>query len=182
MPGIPGVESASSVNLREWPIIVCLEFAALATGGETYVEARKVTTEKGCPLVVMVGATWCPACQVMKNSVIPEVRRQGILQRVSFAAVDVDQEQELGSQLTKGGPLPQILMLRKTEQGWKLRRLVGGQDAQAVEKFIAQGIEADRKARPAGSSPGWQPPREKLEEPRTASIKASQEADSATTK
>jgi hypothetical protein len=118
----------------------------------------------------------------MKNSVIPEVRRQGILPRVAFAAVDVDQEQELGSQLTKRGPLPQILMFRKTEQGWKLRRLVGGQDAQVVEKFIAQGIEADRKARSAGSSPGWQPRREKLEEPRTASIKASQEGDSATTK
>lgn len=163
-------------------IIVCLELATLATGAETYAEARKVTTEKGCPLVVMVGATWCPACQEMKNRVIPEVRRQGILQRVAYAAVDMDQEQELGSQLTKGGPLPQILMFRKTEQGWKLRRLVGGQNAQAVEKFIAQGIEADSKTRSADSSPRWQPRRERLEEPRTASIKASQEGDSATTK
>jgi hypothetical protein len=66
---------------------------------------------------------------MMKNSVIPEVRRQGGLHRVAFAQVDMDQEQELGTQLTGGGPLPQILMFRKTAQGWKLRRLVGGQDA-----------------------------------------------------
>jgi hypothetical protein len=87
----------------------------------------------------------------------------------------MDQEQELGTQLTGGGPLPQILMFRKTAQGWKLRRLVGGQDAQAVEKFIVQGIEEDSKIRLANSSPGWHPRREEPGESRTASAKASQE-------
>jgi thiol-disulfide isomerase/thioredoxin len=163
-------------------IAVCLQLALLATGGETYAEACKTTAEKGCPLVVMVGASWCPACQEMKNSVIPEVRRQGTLHKVAFAQVDLDEEEELGAELIDGGPVPQILMYRKTGQGWKLRRLVGGQDARAVEEFIAQGVEEDRKTLPARSSPGWHPRREKPGEARTASANAAQEGTHATTK
>jgi len=163
-------------------IIFCLQLALVAANGETYAEACKVTREKGCPLVVMVGATWCPACQEMKNRVIPKVRRQGALRKVAFALIDLDEEQELGARLTDGGPVPQILMFRKTAEGWKLRRLVGGQNAQAVEEFIAQGIEEHSKARTASSSLGWQPRGEKPEESRTASAKAVQEGNPATTK
>ena len=103
-------------------ITVCLHSAVLATSGESYAEAFKATNEEGCPLVVMVGATWCPACQEMKRTVIPEVKRQGILQKVAFAHVDLDEEQELGKRLIDGRPVPQLLMFRKTAQGWKLRR------------------------------------------------------------
>jgi thiol-disulfide isomerase/thioredoxin len=163
-------------------IAVCLQLALLTTGGDIYADAYKATAEKGCPLVVMVGASWCPACQEMKNSVIPEVRRQGALHKVAFAQVDLDEEQELGAELIDGGPLPQILMYRKTGQGWKLRRLVGGQDAKAVEKFIAQGIEEDGKTLPAKSSPGWHPRRGKPGEARTASANAAEEGTRATTK
>jgi thiol-disulfide isomerase/thioredoxin len=148
-------------------ITLCLQLAVLTTGGETYAEAFKATSEKGCPLVVMVGATWCPACQTMKNSVIPEVRRQGHLRKVAFAEVDLDQEQELGKKLTGGGPLPQLLIFWKTEQGWKSRRLIGGRDAQAVEKFIVQRSEDDSKPQ----STGGRSRDEKLGEARTASVR-----------
>ncbi len=163
-------------------IALCLQLALLATGGDTYAEAFRATAEKGCPLVVMVGASWCPACQEMKNRVIPEVRRQGALHKVAFAQVDLDEERELGTQLINGGPVPQILMYRKTGQGWKLRRLVGGHEAQAVGKFIAQGVEEDRKTLPAKSSPRWHPRGDNLEEARTASAHAAQEGARATTK
>jgi len=162
-------------------VTVYLQLALLATGGETYAEAHKATMEKGCPLVVMVGATWCPACQKMKNFVIPEVKRQGGLQKVAFAEVDVDEESALGSQLTRGGLLPQILMYRKTPQGWWLRRLVGGQDTQAVKRFIAQGVEDGDKPKAANdSSPGWIPRKPKPAEPRTASAAAAAETKRAT--
>jgi thioredoxin-like negative regulator of GroEL len=163
-------------------ITVCLELVTLATSGESYAEAFKATMDKGCPLVVMVGATWCPTCQQMKRTAIPEVKRQGILQKVAFAHVDLDEEQQLGTRLIDGRPVPQILMFRKTDQGWRLGRLVGGQDAKAVEKFIAQGIEEHSKKRTSDSSPGWQPRRQKPAEARTASVRASQEGNSATTK
>ncbi len=123
---------------------VVLQLALLATSGETYAEAHKTTTEKGCPLVVVVGATWCQACQQMKTAVLPEVKRHGILQKVAYAEVDLDEDQELGTELTNGGPIPQIVIYRKTQLGWRLKRLIGGQDVRTVEQFIVQGIEPEK--------------------------------------
>ena len=131
---------------------IVLQLALLATSGETYAEAHKATTEKGCPLVVVVGATWCPACQQMKTAVIPEVKRRGILQKVAYAEVDLDEDQELGTELTNGGPIPQIVIYRKTQLGWRLKRLIGGQDVRTVEQFIAQGVEAEKGDKEAAAA------------------------------
>jgi thiol-disulfide isomerase/thioredoxin len=133
-------------------VTIVLQAALLATAGETYSEAHKATTEKGCPLVVVVGASWCPACQQMKESVIPEVKRHGLLRNVAFAQVDLDEERELGAELTDGGPIPQIVVYRKTPLGWLLRRMIGGHDVKSVEEFIVKGIDADEKGSPKPSS------------------------------
>ena len=129
-------------------LTIVLQAAVLATSAETYSEAHKATTEKGYPLVVVVGASWCPACQEMKASVIPELKRHGVLHDVAFAQVDLDEEQQLGTQLTAGGPIPQVVVYRKTPLGWRLRRLIGGHDVRTVENFIAQGVAADEKDKP----------------------------------
>lgn len=111
--------------------------------GASYAEAHKITIEKGYPLVVVVGATWCPACQQMKQHVIPQVTKLGIFRKVAFAEVDLEQERELGTELTDGGPIPQILVYRKTPLGWRLRRLVGGHDVRTVERFLVQSIQGE---------------------------------------
>jgi len=125
-------------------VTLVLQAALLSTGSETYSEAHKATTEKGYPLVVVVGATWCPACQQLKEKVLPEVKRHGALRNVAFAQVDLDEEQELGKELTNGGPIPQIVVYRKTPVGWLLRRMIGGQDVRTVEKFIVEGVNGDK--------------------------------------
>ncbi len=133
-------------------VTLVLQAALLATSGETYTEAHKQTTEKGCPLVVVVGATWCPACQQLKEKVLPEVKRHGVLRDVAFAQVDLDEENELGKELTEGGPIPQIVVYRKTPVGWLLRRLIGGQDVRTVETFISDGIhDANDQSKPAAA-------------------------------
>lgn len=129
-------------------LTVVLQAALLATGAETYSEAHKATTEKGYPLVVVVGARWCPACQEMKANVIPELKRHGVLHDVAFAQVDLDEEQALGTELTAGGPIPQIVVYRKTPLGWRLRRLIGGHDVRTVEQFIMQGAAVEDKSQP----------------------------------
>lgn len=128
---------------------IVLQCALMVTGGQSYAEAHKTTTEKGCPLVVVIGATWCSACQQLKNDVLPTVKRDGILKRVAYAEVDLDEEHELGKQLTDGGPIPQIVMYRKTQLGWRLKRLIGRQDTQTVEQFISQGVENNEEAKKA---------------------------------
>ncbi|MHB8899424.1 MAG: thioredoxin family protein [Thermoguttaceae bacterium] len=113
----------------------------------SYAKAHEVTTQTGQPMVILVGAKWCPACVQMKNAVVPQLVKQGSLAQVAFAEVDIDQERELGRQLTNGGPIPQLLMYRKTKLGWRLRRIIGGQSVEKADRFIAEGVALDKAAK-----------------------------------
>lgn len=126
-----------------------LQASLLATGNETYAEAHRQNQQTGQPIVVMVGADWCPACVMMKNSVINQVRQRGILRKVAFAMVNLDREQQLGQQLTAGGPIPQLIVYRQTEAGWKCQKLIGGQTVETVESFISSAVQATDTKRPA---------------------------------
>ncbi len=119
----------------------------------SYAEARKKTVESGKPMVVLVGADWCPHCVKMKETIIPQVRRKGLLRRVLYAVVDLDHERTLGQSLTGGGPVPQLIMFRKTTSGWKKRRLVGGQSVNTVQRFIDQGLKLDEQAKQSSHAP-----------------------------
>ena len=101
-------------------------------------------TDTGRPMVILVGADWCPACQTMKNDVVPQVKRRGLLGRVAYAVVNLDRQRDLGRQLVADGPIPQFIMYRKTREGWKRRRLIGGQNVETVEAFIKEGLELDK--------------------------------------
>ncbi len=132
---------------------IAFQAALMAAGAETYAEAHKETTETGRPMVVMVGADWCPACVTMKDSVLPQIRQRGTLRRVAFATVNYDREQTLAEQLTQGGPIPQLLMFRRTPAGWRLRRLVGGQSAETIESFIDEGVKLSQQTEKAKTAP-----------------------------
>ena len=123
--------------------------AATAAGGasvnpiDDYAAARAKTTKTGQPIVILVGAEWCPACVEMKQNVMPKIRKQGILRRVVFANVNLDRQGKLAKQLTGGGPIPQMIMYRKTRKGWLRRALIGGQSPKTIENFIQQGVDLD---------------------------------------
>ena len=128
-----------------------VQTAVLATGvdatpvsTETYTEARRIVTETGKPLVVMIGTDWCPPCQTMKKTVMPRVREDGLLRKVAFALVNPDREHDLAEKLTGGGPIPQLVMFRKKGNGWVRKKLVGGQSVEAVEQFIKEGVDDEK--------------------------------------
>jgi thioredoxin-like negative regulator of GroEL len=121
-------------------ILAAVLNATIAAGAETYADAHRETSKTGKPLVVMVSTEWCVPCQQMKQTVIPQVRKHGLLSKVSFAVVNPDQDAELANRLTGGGPIPQLVMYRKTRQGWLRRKLIGGQTVEAVEQFIDDGL------------------------------------------
>lgn len=116
-----------------------LQLSLLATDGQNYADAYHKTEATGKPLVVLVGADWCPACQQMKNSVIPHLRRQGDLNQVAFAYVNTDADRELAGKLMKGGSIPQLIMYRKTATGWQRQQLVGAQSVGQTQVFLSQG-------------------------------------------
>lgn len=128
----------------------------LLVSTESYAEAHQQTLQTGRPMVVMVGAEWCPACKAMEANVIPQIRKGGLLRRIAFALVDMDRDGEIGRKLTAGGPIPQLIVFRKTAEGWKNRRLIGNQPIETVEEFINQDVAANeaehaaaKKAAPA---------------------------------
>jgi thioredoxin-like negative regulator of GroEL len=121
-----------------------LQVSILAVGADDYAAARRETTDTGRPMVILVGADWCPACQTMKNEIVPQVRHRGLLGRVAYAVVNMDHQRELCKQLVADGPIPQFIMYRQTRDGWKRRRLIGGQSVETVEAFIHEGLELDK--------------------------------------
>ncbi|MBN1393942.1 MAG: thioredoxin family protein [Pirellulales bacterium] len=92
------------------------------------------------PLVVLVGANWCGACQTMHNSIIPQVERTGGLKNVVFLYVDFDQQRQLASRLTGGGSIPQLIRFDHTQAGWTNKRLIGARSPGEVYGFINAGL------------------------------------------
>ena len=106
-----------------------------------YAEAYQESAESGRPLLVLVGADWCPACERMKSSVIPQVRQRGGLKKIAFATVNTDQHSALASKLMSGGSIPQLILYRKTSAGWERHQLTGAQSPSSVQEFIDRGVE-----------------------------------------
>ena len=115
-----------------------MQFSLLATTVNSYDQAYKVTNETGRPLVVLVGADWCPGCQTMKGSVIPQLERRGSLKSVAFATVNTDQQQKLAGRLMQGTSIPQLIMFVKTDNGWQRKQIVGARSVSEIEAFLAQ--------------------------------------------
>lgn len=116
-----------------------LQVSLLATGADNnYRQAYQDTQDTGKPLVVLVGADWCPGCQTMQNKVMPTLAAHGDLNKVAFAHVNTDREGPLAHQLMSGNTIPQLVMFTKTADGWKLQRMVGAQSPEAVQEFIGK--------------------------------------------
>ena len=121
---------------------VLLQVAAVGAGGHEYASAYNKAIETGKPLVVLVGADWCPGCQQMKNAAIPEVEKHGGLNKVAFAHVNTDNQHELAGKLMRGGSIPQLVMYYKTGGGWKREQITGATSAGAIQAFLNKGVDS----------------------------------------
>lgn len=118
--------------------VAVLQSSLLAANpaAQDFNQALKRGAEANRPVVVLLGATWCPACQVMQKTTLPAVAKAGGLQNVEFAHVDVDRQRDVAGQLIRGNSIPQLIRLNKTGEGWQRQYLVGAQDARKVSAFI----------------------------------------------
>lgn len=107
-----------------------------------YSTAYHRSVENNRPLLVLVTAQWCPPCQVMKSTTLPELTAKNAFSGVNYAAVDYDANPELASQLIGDRGLPQMLLFRKIEDRWERRFLAGIQTVAGVETFMRDaGVE-----------------------------------------
>ncbi|MEL6108609.1 MAG: thioredoxin family protein [Planctomycetota bacterium] len=111
-----------------------------------YAEAYRESVAQDKPLMVVVGAPWCPACNVLKQTTIEPMAQTGELDAVSVAVLDRDSDPELVKQLTKGEKMiPQIIMFTRTPSGaWKRNRLMGYQPKQPVRNLIRSAVSRSR--------------------------------------
>ena len=129
--------------MMSFTLSAVMQVSLLSTGANNYAEAHKVHYDTGRPMVLLVGAEWCPACVQMKNNVLPRVARRGLLNKVAFAHVNTDRDSRIAKSVMKGGSIPQLIMYRKTPNGWKRHMLVGAQSPESIEAFINNGLALD---------------------------------------
>lgn len=111
-----------------------------------YKTAYKESVANQKPLMVVVGAEWCTACNVLKDTTIRPMVQTGELDEVNVAVVDRDAEPELCEQLCKGDKmLPQIIVFTKNAEGkWERQKLMGYQPKQPVRSLVRRAIAKRR--------------------------------------
>lgn len=108
---------------------------------QNYAEAYQQSVSEQKPLMVVVSAPWCPACNVLKETTIRSMAQTGELDGVSLAVVNKDDEPELARQLTNGEQMiPQIIVYTPQEGTWKRRKLMGFQSKQPVRSLIRRAL------------------------------------------
>ena len=106
----------------------------------SYAEGYRQMQQTGRPLLVLVGADWCPGCRTMKNATLPALAKAGQLDDVIPTQVNCDRESELADQLMRGGTIPQLILFTRTEDGWRRTQLTGAYGAADVRKFISREV------------------------------------------
>ncbi|MBU6239648.1 MAG: thioredoxin family protein [Planctomycetes bacterium] len=106
-----------------------------------YEAAYRKAQEEKKPLVVLVGAEWCPACKTMKVETIETMKKAGELKEVVYTQLDKDAHPELAEQVMQGKTLPQIVVFSESESGWKRFSLTGMQTPRRVKELIRKASE-----------------------------------------
>ena len=93
-----------------WTTAILLQHAVVAANPTSYHTALQDAQAQKRPLLVLVGAAWCPGCQTMKQTVLPAMARRGALKPVTFTTVDYDADAAIAKQLLRSGSIPQLIV------------------------------------------------------------------------
>ncbi len=108
---------------------------------QNYADAYEQSVKDEKPLMVVVSAPWCPACNVLKESTIQPMADSGELDNVSLTVINQDDDPDLAKQLTEGeGMLPQIIVFTNDNGRWKRRKLMGYQPKQPVRSLLRRAL------------------------------------------
>jgi len=125
--------------------LLILQQSILAANPVSYQAALKDAQNQQRPLLVLVGASWCPGCQTMKQTVLPSLQREGGMREVTFTTVDADSDRDVASQLMRGNAIPQLIVFAKSPDGkWHREQITGETSAVQVKSLIARAIAAQK--------------------------------------
>lgn len=125
-------------------LLLVLAFSGLTSEQQlqqNYADAYKESLAQHKPLMVVVGAPWCPACNVLKETTIKQMAQTGELDSVSLTVINRDEEPELVNELTRGEKmLPQIIVFTNDRGRWKRDQLMGFQPKKPVRSLIRRAL------------------------------------------
>jgi thioredoxin-related protein len=124
----------------------------MSASGPSYTEGLKMAAETGKPMLVLVGADWCKYCNVVKDEVLPKLQKSGLMDKVVFVYLDYDQDRRLVGKLMRGEIIPEMMLFRKTDEGWKSSYLSGSYKLEEIEAFIKSALPAPAPAPAAANS------------------------------
>ena len=104
----------------------------------SYDDAYHQMESTGKPLVILVTADWCGACQNMKHGPLANLRRRGKMEKVCYTVINTDQQPELAGKIMSGGTIPQLIVYRKSGPGWQRYQLTGAHSESEVESVLDQ--------------------------------------------
>jgi thioredoxin-like negative regulator of GroEL len=126
-------------------IVAIFQHGIFAANPVSYQAGLKDAQAQQRPLLVLVGATWCPGCQTMKQTVLPSLERTGGMREVTYAAVDADSDRDVASQLMRGNAIPQLIVFAKTPDGkWHRDQITGETSAAQVKSLISRALAAQK--------------------------------------
>src|SRR5207248_10482135 len=109
-----------------------------AAGPAPYHAALRDAQIQQRPLLVLVGADWCPGCRTMKQRILPALTRRGALRPVTLVHVDADSDADTARQLMRGNSIPQLIVFSRTSAGrWHREQITGTASEAEVESLIA---------------------------------------------
>lgn len=107
-----------------------------------YEEAFSQAIQEKRPLLVIVSAKWCGACQVLKRDTILPMCRDRELRDAVVVVVDVDEDPENAKKLMAGEKLPQIVLFnRRTGEKWKRFRMEGRQTREKIKELFDRAMK-----------------------------------------
>lgn len=125
-------------------VVLSLHVTATVEQLQTYDEAYNKAMKNGSPLLVIVGAKWCPACRQLKAEALDEVGKEDGLRGIEVAFVDIDSD-AIAGKLRVGRRIPQVVRFERTPNGnWETQRLHGRRDRLSLLSF-ARGNDRDSK-------------------------------------
>lgn len=107
-----------------------------------YEAAYRKARDERKPLLILVGADWCPACKTLKTDTMVPMKESGALNEVVYTQLDKDAHPELASEVMQGKMLPQLVVFTQSDAGWKRFSLTGMQTESRVKELIRKASEA----------------------------------------
>src|SRR5262245_11496530 len=80
--------TASLLHIRNYRMtslaLAALLQVSLAVSDTPYEQALKKSEASGRPVLILIGADWCPYCKIVERDVLPKLKAQGLMDKVEY--------------------------------------------------------------------------------------------------